>query len=181
MSPGAIIWFTGLPSSGKTTLSRSVRDALQLRGIQCALLDGDEVRAAISPTPGYDERQRAHFYRTLAQLACLLARQGLVVLVSATAHRRAFRDLARMQAPRFVEVFVDTPLEVCRERDSKGLYRAGAALPGIAAAYEPPRAPEVHAKGGHSAEAVAACVSALEAAPEHLFATPPRRHAHPPR
>jgi adenylylsulfate kinase len=176
MTPGAIIWFTGLPSSGKTTLARSVREALLLHGVQCVLLDGDEVRAALSPEPGYGENERVHFYRTLARLAGLLAGQGLVVLISATAHRRAFRDLARQQAPRFVEVFVDTPLEVCQARDAKGLYAKGVAVPGVASPYEPPSAPEVHAVGGHSAEAVNACVMALESAPEHVIAdTPPRR------
>jgi adenylylsulfate kinase len=74
----------------------------------------------------------------------LLARQGLVVLVAATAHRRAHRDAARMQIARFFEVYVSTPIEVCRSRDPAGLYRSAArdALPGVGVAYEPPLAPE---------------------------------------
>ncbi len=145
-APGVVVWLTGIPSSGKTTLAKKVAALLGPGG--CALLDGDEVRASLVPTPGYDEAGRDAFYRTLGQLAATLARQGQVVLVAATANRQRYRDEARALAPRFVEVFVDTPLATCRARDAKGLYRAGAAgLPGAGADYEVPRAPElwVHA------------------------------------
>ncbi|MEW5740263.1 MAG: adenylyl-sulfate kinase [Myxococcota bacterium] len=137
---GVVVWFTGLPSSGKTTLARAV--AARVPG--AVLLDGDEVRAAMRPAPGYDEASRAAFYETLARWAALLAQQGHVVLVAATAHRRAFRRLAREVAPRFVEVFVDTPPEECRRRDAKGLYASGQAqVPGAGVVYEVPEAAEV--------------------------------------
>lgn len=140
---GVVVWLTGLPSSGKSTLAGAV--AAVLRGRErVVVLDGDEVRQALVPPPGYGEVERADFYETLARLAALLARQGHVVLVPATAHRRAFRAHARALAPAFVEVLVDTPLEECRRRDAKGLYARGdALLPGLGAAYERPERPEV--------------------------------------
>ncbi len=141
---GVVAWFTGLPSSGKSTLAAEVAGELRLRGIIAVMLDSDEVRKALVPSPGYDDDSRAALYATLARLAMLLARQGHVVLVPATAHRRVFRADARAIAPQFLEIFVDTPLEECRRRDAKGLYAAGdAQVPGVGVAYEPPLAPEI--------------------------------------
>lgn len=158
---GAVVWFTGLPSSGKSTLARAVARALDEKGRAHLLLDGDEVRAALLPRPGYGPRARANFYRTLGRLAALLAGQGLVVLVAATAHRQAFRTWARRRAPRFVEVYVDTPLLECARRNAKGLYGKARGLPGVGVRYEVPRRPEVRAVGGASAAAVSACLRAL--------------------
>jgi adenylylsulfate kinase len=142
---GVVAWFTGLPSSGKSTLAAEVAGELRMRGVLAITLDGDEVRAALVPPPGYDEASRDALYATLANLASLLARQGHVVLVPATAHRRAYRDAARKRAPQFLEIFVDTSLEECMRRDAKGLYAAGTAeVPGVGVLYEPPLAPEIH-------------------------------------
>lgn len=142
---GVVVWFTGLPSSGKSTLAAEIA----ARRPGAVTLDGDQVRAALRPQPGYGEAARADFYETLARLAGLLAGQGHLVLVPATAHLRAFRERARALAPRFVEVFVDTPPEACRRRDAKGLYaRDEAALPGAGVAYEPPGAAEVTVRPG---------------------------------
>jgi adenylylsulfate kinase len=142
---GLVVWLTGLPSSGKSTLAARVTARLR-PALAPVLLDGDELRAALVPTPGYDEPARAAFYETLARLAGLLARQGHVVLVAATAHRRAFRERARALAPAFVEIYMDTPVEECRRRDPKGLFsqsRASAQpLPGAGVTYEPPLNPE---------------------------------------
>lgn len=149
MSAGVVAWFTGLPSSGKSTLARAVAARLERAGVGAVTLDGDEVRAALRPAPGYDPAARDAFYETLARLAALLARQGHVVLVPATANRRAFRERARALSPgRFLEVFVDTPADEARRRDAKGLYaQAGSAgvtnLPGAGAVYEAPERPEV--------------------------------------
>jgi adenylylsulfate kinase len=141
---GAVVWLTGLPSSGKSTLARALAEVLRRSAAPVTVLDGDEVRAALVPPPGYGEAGRDPFYATLAGLAALLARQGHVVLVPATAHRRAFRDRARALAPRFVEVFLDTPLGECRRRDAKGLYARGEALlPGGGVDYERPERAEV--------------------------------------
>lgn len=166
MTAGVVVWVSGLPSAGKSTLARGLLDDLRARGVAVCSLDGDCVRESLVPAPGYSEQERANFYETLARLAALLAGQGLVVLVPATAHRRAFRERARALAPQFVEVWVDTPLEECRRRDSKGLYAASerggvAALPGAAAEYEPPVAPDVVARGGSDVAAIAAITSRL--------------------
>lgn len=155
---GVVVWFTGLPSSGKSTLAGWVAQALDARGVAHVLLDGDEVRAALSPTPGYSNAARTHFYLTLSRLAALLAGQGLVVLVAATAHRRAFRAAARRLAPRFVEVFVDARPDECRARNSKGLYGTARRLPGAGVRYEPPLRPDVRAVGGATKAAVAECL-----------------------
>jgi adenylylsulfate kinase len=161
---GVVAWFTGLPSAGKSTLAGKVAAELRLRGIEAVTLDSDEVRAALLPKLGYDDAARAQLYDVLARLAALLARQGHVVLVPATAHRRSFRDAARALAPAFVEIFVDTPVEDCRERDTKGLYAAGAAqAPGVGVAYEPPSAPEVLVRPGDvgAAATIAAKLDAM--------------------
>jgi adenylylsulfate kinase len=144
---GVVMWFTGLPSSGKSTLAREVAKALKKKGTPHLLLDGDAVRAALVPKPGYDEASRDDFYATLANLAALCARSGLVVLVPATAHLASYRRHAREVAPAFIEVFVDVPREVAVGRDAKGLYRAVEAgelgnVPGADVAYERPLAPE---------------------------------------
>jgi adenylylsulfate kinase len=161
---GAVVWVTGLPAAGKSTFARRLREALRARGVPAALLDGDAVRAALVPAPGYDRAGRAAFYETLGNLALALAADGLVAIVAATAHRRAFRDRVRAAAPRFVEVLVDVPPEVCAARDPKGLWasaRAGGApeLPGAGAAYERPEAPEVIARGGEDGDAVLAAAA----------------------
>jgi adenylylsulfate kinase len=161
---GAVAWFTGLPSAGKSTLARRIQARLAAAGTPAVLLDGDEVRRALVPAPGYGAAERDDFYETLARLAALLAGQGLVVLVAATAPRRAHRQRARALCPRFVEVWLAAPAETCASRDAKGLWaaaRAGQApdLPGAGVPYEPPEAPEVVARGGED-EAAADAVLA---------------------
>lgn len=160
---GVVAWFTGLPSSGKSTLAAAVRRELATRGIVAVMLDSDELRAALVPPLGYDDASRAALYATLANLAATLAHQGHVVLVPATAHLRRFRDNARALAPQFVEIFVDTPIEECRRRDTKGLYAAAnAQAPGAGVAYEPPNAPDVRAvPGDDSVARIANRVAAL--------------------
>jgi adenylylsulfate kinase len=159
---GAVVWLTGPPASGKSTLARHLAERLRARGAAPLILDGDDVRAALVPAPGYDEPGREAFYCTLGNLACLVARQGPIAIVAATAHRRVWRDRVRAAAPRFVEVHVATPLEECRRRDPKGLYAASpAALPGAGLSYEPPLAPEVVAPGGDDDDAIDAIIARL--------------------
>ena len=157
---GAVVWFTGLPASGKSTLAERVRDRLRHAAV---ILDSDAMRDVLEAS-SYAADDRERFYRVLANLAAHLAHQRIVVLVAATAQRRAYRELARAHAPRFVEVWVRTPAELCAQRDVKGLYaraRAGhIELPGVAVAYEPPLHPDVVADGGHD-EAAAAAIQAL--------------------
>jgi len=163
---GAVAWITGLPSAGKSTLARRLRERLAEAGRPALLLDGDEVREALVPAPGHLPAERDAFYETLARLAALAARQGLVAVVAATAHRRAHRERARGLAPRFVEVWVRTPPEECERRDARGLWalhRAGKAplLPGPGVPYEEPEAPEVVAGGGRDEGALEAALRLL--------------------
>ena len=160
---GLVAWITGLPASGKTTLAERARQALGRAGRAAVVLDSDRVRELIAPELGYRPDERAEFYRRLAALAAHLADQGLVVLVAATAPERAHRERARRDAPRFLEILVDTPAEECARRDPKGLYRraaAGAApdLPGPGARYERPERPDLVASGGRDDDAVARLV-----------------------
>lgn len=153
---GVVVWFTGLPASGKTTLATRVRERLGPR--RCVVLDSDEVRDVLG-AGGYGQTERDDFYAVLGRIAIMLARQGHVVLVAATAPRRAYREDVRRATAKFVEVYVDTSREDSESRDRKGLYaqaRAGNApsLPGMGADYEAPMDPEVTAHGGHDAEAV---------------------------
>ncbi len=161
---GAVVWLTGLPGSGKSTLAARLALHLRQSRVPVAVLDGDELRDALVPRPGHDEPARNDYYLTLGRIAVLLASQGLVVLVPATAHRRAWRDAARGRAPRFIEVHVDTSLAECRRRDPKGLYARAAelpALPGVGVAYEPPLHPEVVARDGGDARTVDAVLAWL--------------------
>jgi adenylylsulfate kinase len=168
VSTGAVVWITGLPSSGKSTFARAARDRLESAKIPCIVLDGDRVRAALVPPPGYDGAERDRFYATLANLAVLLAEQGLVVLVAATAHRRTYRNLARNGLTRYLEVWIDVPLAECRRRDSKGLYaafadRRASDVPGEDLAYEPPTAPDVVGLGGNDQAALERLLETLAA------------------
>jgi adenylylsulfate kinase len=163
---GAVVWFTGKPSSGKSTLARAAQRALEDRGARVCLLDGDELRDVLVPKPGYDPAARDAFYATLANLASLLARQGLTVLVAATAHARSHRDRARALAPRFVEVYVAVPEAELHRRDSKGLYAAVregrlTGVPGADVPYEAPSAPELTATGGRDEHAIAQLLELL--------------------
>jgi adenylylsulfate kinase len=166
---GVVVWLTGLPSSGKSTFARRASETLRARQAPTCILDGDDVRACLVPRTGYSASERAHFYETLANLAGLLARQGLVVLVPATAHRREFRERACQLAPAFLEVWVATPRAVCERRDTKGLYagaRAGVihGVPGVDEPFEDPLAPALVVDGIDDAAAVdALCAQALRA------------------
>jgi adenylylsulfate kinase len=158
VSDGAVVWITGLPGAGKSTLGTRIVAALRAAETPCVLLDGDEVRAALGRPAGRGAAERDELYGALAAIAALLGRQGIVVVVAATANRAAHRDRARALAPRFVEVHVATSLADCERRDPKGLYaaaRAGRAreVPGIDAPYEPPAAADVIASGGEDSAA----------------------------
>jgi adenylylsulfate kinase len=161
---GAVIWISGLPSSGKSTLAEAAQRHLVARGVRCCRLDGDAVRNALVPAPAHGGRARDEFYASLTNLAAMLADQGLVVLVAATAHKREYRERARSVVPRFFEVEVDVPVEECRRRDTKGLYRAFAEgaisqLPGEDVVYERASDPEIVARGGRDEVALDALVA----------------------
>lgn len=156
---GGVLCITGRPSSGKSTLGGHIADALRAERIPVVLLDGDAVRAALVPPPGYTEQARADFYATLTHLSALLSYQGVWVVVAATYGSAQERARLRELSPRFLEVFVDATREACEARDPKGLYRRAregtvTALPGVSAPYEPPDAPDVVAFGGEDELAV---------------------------
>ena len=164
---GAVVWIDGLPSAGKSTLAGHLAARLRRDGWTVLVLDGDQVRQALVPAPGFDAQARAAFYGTLARLAALAAEQGIVAVVAATSNRRAHLDEARRRWPGLVEVFVDVPLEECERRDEKGLYakaRRGEApaLPGVFEPFERPPAPDVIAAGGEDLAAVEQVRRALD-------------------
>ena len=151
------IWITGLPGSGKSALAReTARQLSALDGrVTITVLELDEIRRGLTPTPTYRDEERDLVYRVLAWIAATLTEAGVPVIVDATAHRRAWRDRARARIGRFAEVQLVCPLELCREREEKrtgshaprAIYaragRAGARVPGVDVAYEPALSPEL--------------------------------------
>ena len=158
------VWLTGLSGSGKSAIARELLAQLHARGVDAAVLESDVLRTQLTPFPRYDQPERDFFYGAIVDIAVVLLQQR-PVLIDATANLRSYRDAARKRIARFAEVYVDTPLEVCRARDTKGLYKAGktANLPGVGAPYEPPLAPEltVHGDRGTPAAAATAIVAFL--------------------
>lgn len=149
-SPGFTIWLTGCPGAGKTTLARAVADELRRRGRRVEVLDGDDVRQAISPDLGFSREDRALNVVRLGFMARLLSRNGVAVIVAAVSPFRDARDTVHRahEAP-FFEVFVDcAPSELLR-RDQKSLYSRAArgevqGLTGVSAPYEQPMTPSAH-------------------------------------
>jgi len=145
--PAAVVWFTGLPGSGKTTLARAVQDRLVRLGAATERLDGDEIRT-IFPETGFSRDARDAHIRRVGHLASRLEAHGVTSLVALVSPYRESRDFVRRLCKRFVEVHVSTPLEECERRDPKGLYRKARAgqvgvLTGVADVYEPPESPEL--------------------------------------
>lgn len=149
---GTTIWFTGLPSAGKTTLATAVAEQLRAAGRTVELLDGDEVREFLSKGLGFSREDRETNVTRIGYVASLLASHGVTVLASVISPYAASRDKVRAlhgeRGADFVEVYVATPVDVCSERDVKGLYakqRAGelVGLTGVDDPYEPPTAPEI--------------------------------------
>ncbi|HTR37860.1 MAG TPA: adenylyl-sulfate kinase [Bryobacteraceae bacterium] len=146
------VWITGLPASGKSTVTAALKAKLAARGVDAAVLESDELRKILTIRPRYDEEERDRFYAQMAWIGELLVLHGVPVIFDATANRRVYRDRVRQKIPHFIEVFVDVPLETCIARDPKGIYRSAraggsATVPGLQAEYEPPEAPEVVVHG----------------------------------
>jgi adenylyl-sulfate kinase len=149
--PGMTVWFTGLSSSGKTTLSQAVFKQLAATGHRVELLDGDEVRLFLSRGLGFSKQDRDENVRRIGYVAELLTRHGVIALVSAISPYRDARDAVRDRIPAFLEVYVNASIEECERRDVKGLYkkaRAGEikAFTGISDPYEPPQCPELECR-----------------------------------
>lgn len=150
-SRGLTVWFTGLSSSGKTTISQALLDVLRERGCQLEWLDGDAMRRQISKDLGFSKQDRDENIRRIGALAEQFTRAGKIVLVSAISPYRAVRDELRQRIGNFLEVWVRAPLEVCERRDLKGIYRRARAgelhhVTGIDDPYEHPLAPDVECR-----------------------------------
>jgi adenylyl-sulfate kinase len=148
MEEGFTIWFTGLSGAGKSTLANILAERLRGMGRRVELLDGDEVRKNLSSGLGFSKADRDANIRRIAYVAKLLSRNGVIAITAAISPYREIRDEARRDIKHFVEVFVDCPLEICEQRDVKGLYaraRAGEIqqFTGISDPYEPPLHPEI--------------------------------------
>ncbi len=151
---GAVVWFTGLPSSGKSTIAHEVYRQLLERGFATELLDGSEVRESLSRGLGFSRADREENVRRIGYVAKLLARNGVIAICAAVSPYRATRDEVRRNTTRFIEVYVECPVEVAERRDPDGMYakaRRGEIeeFTGINAPYEPPLAPEVHIHADH--------------------------------
>jgi len=145
---GFTLWFTGLPSSGKSTLARRVEEVLLERGMNVEVLDGDEVRETFSKGLGFSKADRDTNVRRIGFVAKLLSRNGVVAITAAISPYRDTRDEMRKAIARFVEVYVECPIDVLKERDVKGLYKKALAgeiknFTGVDDPYEAPLKPEV--------------------------------------
>ena len=154
---GWAIWLTGMPGSGKSVLARLVARKLLARRVQAQVLSVEMVRESLTPKPEYTEEERRIVYGALVLVAKMLTKNGTNVIIDATANRRMYRSAARRSIPRFGEVYIKCPLEVCIERERRRkrsfgapsrIYdkaRTGASktVPGIGVPYEPPLRPEL--------------------------------------
>lgn len=174
---GAVVWFTGLSGSGKSTVANAVDAKLHTAGVRTYVLDGDNFRHGLAATPqalserydeafgkrfglGFAPEDRVENIRRVGEVAKLMVDAGLVVLTAFVSPYRSDRDAVRQtlgggvgDKGDFLEVFVDTPLEICEQRDPKGLYKKARAgeikhFTGISDPYESPLAPELHLAGG---------------------------------
>lgn len=166
---GVTLWFTGLSGAGKTTIAMSLAEELRERGIKVERLDGDIVRKSLTRDLGFSKEDRDLNIDRVTFVAKLLTRNDVIVLCSFISPYRARRAQSREEIGEFIEVFVECPLEVCIERDVKGLYTkalAGAIqnFTGISDPYEPPENPEIvcHTANETVEESVAKVLAYLE-------------------
>lgn len=170
---GATLWFTGLSASGKSTLAFTVEHALMEHGHLAYVLDGDNVRHGLNKNLGFTAEDREENIRRIAEVGKLFADAGVIVMTSFISPYRQDRDVARKLHEEsnlhFIEIYMDTPIEVCEQRDPKGLYKKARAgeikqFTGIDDPYEPPLNPELTVDTSQStpSEAAAAVLELLE-------------------
>ncbi len=170
---GGTLWFTGLSASGKSTIASALEQVLVQRGVPSYRLDGDNIRHGLNKNLGFSAEDRAENIRRIGEVAKLFADGGSVALTSFISPYRADRDQCRALHAEaglpFIEVFVDAPIEVCEERDPKGLYKKARAgeikgFTGIDDPYEAPAKPELVLKTGEQSleQCVEACIEAIE-------------------
>ncbi|NIY84971.1 adenylyl-sulfate kinase [Vibrio hepatarius] len=166
-----ILWFTGLSGAGKSTVAGALENKLAEQGYHTYLLDGDNVRHGLCSDLGFSEQDRRENIRRIGELAKLMADAGLIVLSAFISPHRAERQLVREMVPEgeFLEVYVNTSLEVCEQRDPKGLYKKARAgeirnFTGIDSDYEAPINPEIDLLAGEKAidELVEDCIQILK-------------------
>ncbi len=145
---GLMVWFTGLSGSGKSTVAIALERELHARGILCRILDGDNVRSGINNNLGFSAEDRVENIRRIAEVARLFVDTGIVTIAAFISPSNALREMAAeiIGKDDFVEVYVDTPLSVCEERDVKGLYKKARTgevknFTGISAPFEAPEHP----------------------------------------
>ena len=146
-----IVWLTGLSGSGKSTIANALESQLYAMGYHTYLLDGDNIRHGLNRDLGFDDQSRVENIRRIGEVSKLFVDAGLIVITAFISPFRQERQLVRdlVEESEFIEVFVDTPLDICEQRDPKGLYqkaRSGeiASFTGISSPYEPPKTPEIH-------------------------------------
>ncbi|MEM2911143.1 MAG: adenylyl-sulfate kinase [Candidatus Bathyarchaeia archaeon] len=157
MHQGWCVWITGLPGSGKSVVSEALIKLLEQKGISVQLLSSDALRKVLTPKPTYTLEEREMVYSTLVYIAELLTRNGVNVVIDATGNLRRYRENARRQIPKFIEAYLECPLEVCMERESKrrethhapkqiyakAMEGKAPTVPGVGQPYEPPTSPEI--------------------------------------
>ncbi len=149
MNSGYVVWLTGLPGAGKSTIARLLEGEIHKKGLKVEVLDGDEVRNSLSPELGFSKQDRELHAKRVSYVSQLLSRNGILTIVALISPYRSFRDSAReMIGKDFIEVWVKASIEVCRRRDPKGLYKKGEQgmlnnVTGIQDPYEPPLNPEL--------------------------------------
>jgi adenylylsulfate kinase len=157
---GFAIWITGIPASGKSTITRALVNKLEAVGIRTVVLESDELRKILTPNASYSPEERDHFYHMMVLIGDLIIRSKVNVIFDATANKRSYRDHARSLIINFMEVYIQCPLDVCMKRDPKGIYRQAAAgksttVPGMQTVYEPPINPDVTLDGQATPESAA--------------------------
>lgn len=171
---GCTLWFTGLPSSGKSTIASALEQVIVQRGIHCYRLDGDNIRFGLNKNLAFSADDRKENIRRIGEVAKLFADSGAIALTSFISPYAADRDAARAlhdaAALPFLEVFVDTPINICEQRDPKGLYKKARAgeikgFTGVDDPYEPPANPELRLASGTLTieQCVQACLELLAA------------------
>ncbi len=160
-----VIWLTGLSGSGKSTLANALEERLFNLGAHTYLLDGDNVRMGLNRDLGFDDSSRSENIRRIAEVCKLFVDSGIIVISAFISPFKSDRDLARslVQQGEFIEVFIDTPLEICIKRDPKGLYKKAknGEIPnfsGIQSPYQKPQNPEITLQGNMPLNQSAQCI-----------------------
>lgn len=148
MRQGFVVWLTGLPASGKTTISKELEPRLRKTGIPVEVLDGDEIRRNLSKGLGFSREDRETHLRRVVYVAKLLSRNGVGVIAAFISPYRNIRDYARTETTNFLEVYVKCSVETCAKRDPKGLYKKASTgeikdLTGPQDTYEEPLTPDL--------------------------------------